>query len=89
MLAERSPVVASRSPVAEAIHAERVVDSVVGPGAVVAGTAVRSVIGAGALVEGHVEDAVIWPGATVAPDEHLSCAVRLDGPERTQTVLVR
>ena len=59
------------------------------PATVIGSLLALGLIGAGALVEGHVEDAVIWPGATVAPDEHLSCAVRLDGPERTQTVLVR
>jgi MurNAc alpha-1-phosphate uridylyltransferase len=37
-----------------------------------------SVIGAGAVVAGTVEDSVLWPGAVVRPGEHLRRAIRTD-----------
>lgn len=37
-----------------------------------------SVIGAGAVVAGTLDDSVVWPGAVVRPGEHLSRAIRTD-----------
>ncbi|WIM98052.1 NTP transferase domain-containing protein [Actinoplanes oblitus] len=49
------------------------------PAAEVTGTAVESVIGAGALVAGSVTRCVVWPGATVEAGESLTDAIRAPG----------
>lgn len=57
------------------------VDAMLEPGSRVE----RSVVGAGACVAGTVVDSVVWPGQSVAADESLSRAVRVDP---TTTVVV-
>jgi NDP-sugar pyrophosphorylase family protein len=50
--------------------------SLIDPSATVGGRVVDSVVGAGALVHGDVTRCVIWPGATVAAHESLTDAIR-------------
>jgi MurNAc alpha-1-phosphate uridylyltransferase len=52
----------------------------------VRGDVVESVVGAGAVVAGTVRRCVVWDGATVTADEHLVDAVRAQGPEGPVTV---
>lgn len=65
------------------------VESIVGPGAVVSGSVHASVVAAGAVVEGSVENCVLGPGTSVAHGETLRDAIRIRGPWRQRTFLVR
>ena len=61
--------------------------SVVRPTALVSGRVVDSVVGAGAVVEGDVERCVVWDGARVRAGERLVEVVRTDdGPASEVTV---
>lgn len=52
------------------------IDSMVADGARIKGRVHRSVIGAGAVVAGSVVDSVVWPNSRVEPNEHLVRSVR-------------
>lgn len=46
----------------------------------------RSVVGAGAVVAGSIEACVVWPGAYVGPDEHLRRVIRAGSRQQPITV---